>query len=65
MFPAGAGTPVRRKVETIPFFIWKEGQMISAWTGFLYRWAVRIKDFGERNRMGFLIRWGCELKDSL
>jgi len=39
--------------------------MVSAWRGFFYRWAVRMKDFGERHNIGFLIRWGCSLRDRL
>lgn len=30
--------------------------------GFLFRLAVAIKDFGERNRMPWLIRLGLNLK---
>jgi hypothetical protein len=33
--------------------------------GFLYRWGMRIKDFGERRHIGFLIRWGLAIKDSV
>jgi hypothetical protein len=33
--------------------------------GFLYRWAMRLKDFGERRRLGAFIRAGLALKARL
>jgi hypothetical protein len=33
--------------------------------GFFYRWAIRLKDFGERHRLAFVTRWGLALRDSV
>jgi len=65
LLSAGAGTSVLlREKKANPFFV-VEGFMAWAVRGFLYRWAIRIKDFGERHRIDFLIRWGLALKDRL
>ena len=33
--------------------------------GVLYRWAIRLKDFGERHKIGAFIRMGLVLRDCL
>jgi hypothetical protein len=33
--------------------------------GFLYRWAIRLKDFGERHNFAVFIRIGLALKERL
>ena len=32
--------------------------------GFVYRWGMRIKDFGERIRSGFIQRLGITIRDA-
>ncbi|MEE3436427.1 MAG: hypothetical protein VZQ47_12830 [Treponema sp.] len=32
--------------------------------GFVYRWGLRIKDFGERNKIRSLQRLGLRIKDA-
>jgi hypothetical protein len=32
-------------------------------TGFIYRRAIGLKNFGERHHIDFIIRWGLTLKD--
>jgi hypothetical protein len=33
--------------------------------GFLYRWAMRLKDFGESHNCGALVRFGLAVRDRL
>jgi hypothetical protein len=33
--------------------------------GFLYRWAIRLKDFGERHKLVTFIRMGLALKERI
>jgi hypothetical protein len=43
-----------------PLFVW-EGCM----RGFLYRWAIRLKDFGERHNLGVFIWLGLAIRARL
>jgi hypothetical protein len=33
--------------------------------GFLYRWAIALKEFGERHKMPWLIRLGLAIRESV
>jgi hypothetical protein len=60
LLPAWAGTQAFREEEAIPLFY-----LGGAMRSFLYRWAIRFKDFGERHGCRALIKLGLAMRNRL